>query len=603
MKFSIIIPLFNNEKYIEQCILSVLNQNYDNYEIIIINDGSEDSGPDICKKFLSDNVRLINISNQGLSHARNVGIQNSTGDYILFLDSDDYYSCNFLSEINQILQNKKYDLIISKCNILNNVKVRRFLYDCEFDKKTMTSCSKEEMLNHLLDVKMKNVVWRYIVKKDTIINHNLLFNEKLKKFEDEEWTVKLLSYCNDYYYYDKPFYTYRVRAKSIMSSVQISDVPYYLMVISSLLKFSSNNEVAEYKNYVLNNCRRLLKYVTRIISKELGEKRTKRKKIILVGLGKAGFLHFNSYLKIKSMKKEDIILVDPHPRHEYFQSQEYFGDITSAMKYHNLDSKDIILDICTPKDCFKEIVDEAKELNIKNIIIEKPCMFTEKELNNYHDMNIVMIQNYMYSIITKKLKEFISNSTSKVIEIKTNFSKNRIADSKQFRGGINGKNVSVFEVEMPHQIYIVDYLLNKKEMGITDKIKIKDFYPGDAHAYGLIIDNYKNTKIMHLSNLCSEQTEKEITIKFSDGLLIMANYIYYDKNLNKEKNGMIEVYYNDKKIFSEIFEEDDNMLENIKYVYESFNDNIPLNNKEDILLNSSQIANYKEMIDKGRNDV
>lgn len=596
MKFSIIIPLYNNENYIEQCIDSVLNQNYDNYELIIINDGSTDGSLELCQQYKNNKIKIYSIENHGLSYARNYGINKASGDYILFLDSDDYYNCDFFSNLNEQIKNNDYDLIISKCNILNNVKVRRFLYDCEFNKEIINNSDKQKILKHLLDIKMINVVWRYAIKRSLIIHNQLLFNDKLKKFEDEEWTVKLLSLTNSFYFYDKQYYTYRIREKSIMTNSEIKDLRYYLNVINNLLEFSYDNRITDYKNYVLANCKRLLKYVMRKVAKELGEIRHRNKKVILVGLGKAGYLHYKSYLKLGILKKEDIILVDTEAEKEYFKNLEHFYDITSAIKFHDLNPEDIILDICTPKDCFKEIVDEGYSLGIKNIVIEKPCMFEIEELKQYNDANIMMIQNYMYSKITKKLKNFISTCNANVINIKTNFSKNRIEDSKKFRGGTNGKNVTVFEVEMPHQIYIVDYLLNKSVLGKNQSINVKDFFPNDAHAFGQIKDLYNKITIEHISNLCNKETIKNIIIKFDNGIIINANYLHYDKSLNKLKNGSIDIYYNENKLFTESFDEDDNMFENINYIYNQFNSNKNINNINEIILNSTQIKYYKSLI-------
>ena len=91
--FSVIIPIYNVEKYINDCIDSVLQQDYKNIEIILINDGSKDNSQLICEKKVKEDsrIRLINKQNGGLSSARNVGLDNSTGDYILFLDGDDYW--------------------------------------------------------------------------------------------------------------------------------------------------------------------------------------------------------------------------------------------------------------------------------------------------------------------------------------------------------------------------------------------------------------------------------------------------------------------------------------------------------------------------------
>lgn len=108
MKFSIIIPIYNTEKYIERCINSVLNQTYDNYEIILINDGSTDNSQEIIKKYKNNKkIKIINQKNYGLSYSRNMGIKESKGNYILFLDSDDYYELDLLKILNETINNQE----------------------------------------------------------------------------------------------------------------------------------------------------------------------------------------------------------------------------------------------------------------------------------------------------------------------------------------------------------------------------------------------------------------------------------------------------------------------------------------------------------------
>ena len=102
IKFSIIVPVYNVEKYIKKCINSILNQTYKNYEIIIINDGSTDKSKKILESYKNiDNIKIINQTNKGLSVARNIGIKNASGDYLLFVDSDDYIDNDLLENLNK----------------------------------------------------------------------------------------------------------------------------------------------------------------------------------------------------------------------------------------------------------------------------------------------------------------------------------------------------------------------------------------------------------------------------------------------------------------------------------------------------------------------
>ena len=94
---SIIVPVYNCEEYIEKCIDSILHQTYQNFEVIVINDGSKDNTLEKLKKYINKNkITIISIENNGVSNARNLGIKNSKGDYICFIDSDDWVEKEYL---------------------------------------------------------------------------------------------------------------------------------------------------------------------------------------------------------------------------------------------------------------------------------------------------------------------------------------------------------------------------------------------------------------------------------------------------------------------------------------------------------------------------
>lgn len=108
MKFSIIVPVYNTEKYLDRSIKSILNQTYQNYEIIAVDDGSTDNSEKLLHKYERDNrFRLIRQANHGLSYSRNVGIQEATGDYIIFLDSDDYLDICLLEKLNESITDEE----------------------------------------------------------------------------------------------------------------------------------------------------------------------------------------------------------------------------------------------------------------------------------------------------------------------------------------------------------------------------------------------------------------------------------------------------------------------------------------------------------------
>lgn len=122
MKFSFIIPVYNGERYLKKCIDSILEQNFLNTEIIIINDGSTDNTDKIINSAYHSDKRVIykRIKNSGVSAARNIGIENSTGEYILFVDSDDWIEKDLLIALNNLLEQKNYDLILFNSYAVQN---------------------------------------------------------------------------------------------------------------------------------------------------------------------------------------------------------------------------------------------------------------------------------------------------------------------------------------------------------------------------------------------------------------------------------------------------------------------------------------------------
>ena len=116
IKYSILIPVYNAERYLTKCIESVLNQTYENYEVILVDDGSNDSSGIMCDEFTKTDKRIkaFHQTNQGLIMARRNGIAKATGDFCLFLDSDDYWDIDLLETINQAILQYKCDLVIFK---------------------------------------------------------------------------------------------------------------------------------------------------------------------------------------------------------------------------------------------------------------------------------------------------------------------------------------------------------------------------------------------------------------------------------------------------------------------------------------------------------
>lgn len=185
-QISVIIPLYNKEQYIEATIRSVLSQDYKDYEIVIIDDGSTDKSCQVVNSIKDDRIRLISQENHGVSASRNNGVMNSNGKYIFFLDADDALIDHALSNLyNSAVNNQDADIIVSGFNYRNN--------DGEIVK-----IFENKDLGYLADpfksLWMKNVFFRTgnILIKRSFLLGDPLFNVRLTLFEDFDCLYRLL---------------------------------------------------------------------------------------------------------------------------------------------------------------------------------------------------------------------------------------------------------------------------------------------------------------------------------------------------------------------------------------------------------------------------
>ena len=148
-KISIIVPIYNTEQYLERCLQSLINQDYKNIEIILVNDGSEDNSLDICNKYKNKDNRIIVIDKEhtGVSDTRNIGIKRATGDYIGFVDSDDYIDKDMFK--NLINGAEKYKCEISMCDLIETYNMNDEIKEYKLKYIQM---DKKQALEQLLEI-------------------------------------------------------------------------------------------------------------------------------------------------------------------------------------------------------------------------------------------------------------------------------------------------------------------------------------------------------------------------------------------------------------------------------------------------------------------
>lgn len=222
VKFSIIVPVYCVEKYIEKCVDSVLTQSYDSWELLLIDDGSTDGTIDYLHKLKNNKkIKVIFSNHKGVSNARNVGLKCAAGDYIVFLDSDDYLEPWLLENINTKLKRNKPDIFIGMFNTLVEGALPKTCESEKLQKKYINKRTHSELLEYFYNLRLIFTVWRFIVKRDVITNNNIFFKENILH-EDEDWVTRMLIHIKNAQLIEKPFYNYRVRKNSIMTNTDYS---------------------------------------------------------------------------------------------------------------------------------------------------------------------------------------------------------------------------------------------------------------------------------------------------------------------------------------------------------------------------------------------
>lgn len=216
---SIIVPVYNAEKYLEKCIESILIQTYKKIEILIINDGSTDNSWKLCKKIKNkdDRISVYSKNNGGVSTARNYGLRKSNGDWVMFVDPDDYLSNRMVTNLVNAIT-PLTDIIASPCISFQKNKTKKvnfFEKKCEFQSKA----SKKELFKQLMvpeygqNVKIAltaiGVPWGKIYRKHFIDKYKLRFDPELRRMQDNLFNIYAFFYARKIIYLDDAFYYYR----------------------------------------------------------------------------------------------------------------------------------------------------------------------------------------------------------------------------------------------------------------------------------------------------------------------------------------------------------------------------------------------------------
>lgn len=221
-KVSIIIPVYNGEKYLERCLNSIINQTYSNTEIIIINDGSTDKSLSIIEKYkeMDSRIYLINQENMGVSESRNRAIKICSGRYVMFADCDDWFEENMVEKMVEIIKQENVDAV--RCNYYRNyldgTEKNREKYGIEITNKILNRDEiKENIIIKIINGELPAYIWLLIVKNE-ILKKVKPFNTNLAMMEDTIFYIDMLAEINSFYIIDDYLYHYFCNSDSASKS-------------------------------------------------------------------------------------------------------------------------------------------------------------------------------------------------------------------------------------------------------------------------------------------------------------------------------------------------------------------------------------------------
>ena len=294
MKVSVIIPVYNVEPYLDKCLNTLVNQTLKKIEIIIVNDGSKDNSEKIIEKYLKkypEKIKYIKKANGGLSSARNEGLKYASGEYIGFVDSDDYVSLNTFNLMYKKAKEKNFDLVV--CNL-------NYVYE---SKTKMVSAGLDKDLENEDEVK-KNIVFLYPAVWNKLYKKEILDSLKFKEgiwYEDVEFNFRVYPRVKSIGYVDKPLIQYVQRESSISKTID-KRLFNYIDNFNGLIRYYQDNNL--YNKYYFELEYSYVRYLYATFIKQLSY--TNDKELFKEGVKEAiknVQEHFPNYKKNIYLKK------------------------------------------------------------------------------------------------------------------------------------------------------------------------------------------------------------------------------------------------------------------------------------------------------------
>ncbi|MFD1040620.1 glycosyltransferase [Virgibacillus byunsanensis] len=263
-QISIIVPIYNVEQYLHKCIDSILAQTFNDFELILVNDGSSDKSGEICDQFAKKDIRakVIHKKNGGVSSARNKGIDIATGNFIGFVDPDDVIEPNMYDELLQSAIQLDADIVVCPIKTINLIidrisisSIWRNNVGCVLNKETI----ENEIIPSILANKTYSLVSSVnkLYKKSIFDLYDIRFDENKHHSEDARLNFTFLMMINSLVFVDKPLYTYYIRKRNSLTQVFRSNLFDYIkdnrsFLINMCEKYNMNKNIESIKNHFTN---------------------------------------------------------------------------------------------------------------------------------------------------------------------------------------------------------------------------------------------------------------------------------------------------------------------------------------------------------------
>jgi len=244
---SVIVPVYNSEQYLCRCVDSIIGQIYQNIEAILINDGSTDNSGQICDTYAQKDkrVRVIHTENHGPAQARNTGINNAKGDFIFFVDADDFIENNGLSLLMDSYNQSKADIIIGDASSIKNGILGPGYKGGFSDSKLLIKPAIVEYARYYLKKPNKFTLFAYswgrLFKSSVIKDNNIFFNPDLRTFEDVAFNFDYLTFAEKIFFLKEPVYNHLIHDNYMSATMAVTDEPNllfgYKQALSNIGKF------------------------------------------------------------------------------------------------------------------------------------------------------------------------------------------------------------------------------------------------------------------------------------------------------------------------------------------------------------------------------